>query len=79
MSSGDNKPISDLIFERIEDTLCLSDFACGIEKMDDFIHHKLQNYMNQTPCETYIVLMEQELRMYRVIVPMVPSEVPYIG
>jgi len=47
--------------------------------MDDFIHHKLQNYMNQTPCETYIVLMEQELRMYRVIVPMVPSEVPYIG
>lgn len=29
--------------------------------MDDFIHHKLQNYMNQTPCETYIVLMEQEI------------------
>ena len=61
MQSGDNPPIFDLIFERIEDTSLLSSFICGIKKLDDFIHHGLQTYIETIPCETYLVFMERKL------------------
>lgn len=41
----------DLVFERIDDASVLSNFYCGIQEMDDFIHEKLQDYLNRTECE----------------------------
>ena len=51
MQSGNNEEYIDLIFERIEDASILSNFYCGIPDMDDFIHEKLQGYLNRTECD----------------------------
>ena len=51
MQSGNNEEYIDLIFERIDDASVLSNFYCGIPDMDDFIHEKLQGYLNRTGCE----------------------------
>ena len=45
----------DLVFERIDDASVLSNFYCGIQDMDDFIHEKLQGYLNRTDCEAYVI------------------------
>ncbi len=51
MQSGNNEEYIDLIFERIENASILSNFYCGIPDMDDFIHEKLQGYLNRTECD----------------------------
>jgi hypothetical protein len=48
MQSGNNEEYIDLVFERIDDASVLSNFYCGIPDMDDFIHAKLQGYLNRT-------------------------------
>lgn len=55
MQSGNNEEYIDLIFERIEDASILSNFYCGIPDMDDFIHEKLQGYLNRTECDAYVI------------------------
>ena len=45
----------ELEFERIEDASVLLNFFCGINEMDDFIHSKLQSYINDSDCKTYVV------------------------
>ena len=61
MQFGDNLKSVELLFDRIEETSVLSNFVCGIEKMDDFIHNRLQEYMDTTPCETYSITMQGEI------------------
>jgi len=52
MQSGSNESeYVDFVFERIDDASVLSNFYCGIQEMDDFIHEKLQDYLNETECE----------------------------
>ena len=45
-----------LIYERTDDMSVLSDFYCGIQEMDDFIHVKLQAKIGRMPeLESYII------------------------
>ena len=55
MQSGNKEEYIDLVFERIDDASVLSNFYCGIQTMDDFIHDKLQEYLNKTDCDAFIV------------------------
>ncbi len=54
MSSGSEKISAKdtLIIERVEDASILSDFVCGVDEMDDFIHHALDAHI-QTSGEDY--------------------------
>ena len=61
MQSGSNEEYIDLVFERIDDASVLSNFYCGIPDMDDFIHEKLQGYLNRTGCEAYVIRQEDEI------------------
>lgn len=45
-----------LTYERTDDMSVLSDFYCGIEEMDHYIHNKLQAKVNSMPeLESYII------------------------
>ena len=44
-----------LSFEHTKDTNLLANFFCGIESIDDFIHHELQDYVNMGGCEMVLV------------------------
>lgn len=56
MLSGNNEEeYLDLVFERIDDASVLSNFYCGIDEMDEFIHNKLQDYLKETGCDTYTI------------------------
>lgn len=56
MQSGDNiYSTKQLIFERATDASVLSDFSCGIDSMDDFIHRELQEYLWMGSCQMYII------------------------
>lgn len=61
MQSGNNEEYIDLIFERIEDASILSNFYCGIPDMDDFIHEKLQGYLNRTECDAYVIKQNDDI------------------
>ena len=62
MQSGNNETVfADLVFERIDDASVLSNFYCGITEMDDFIHEKLQTYLSQTGCDTYVIRSGEEI------------------
>ena len=61
MQSGNNEEYIDLVFERIDDASVLSNFYCGIPDMDDFIHEKLQGYLNRTGCEAYVIKQKDEI------------------
>ena len=61
MLSGNNEEYIDLVFERIDDASVLSNFYCGITDMDDFIHEKLQGYLNRTGCEAYVIKQKNEI------------------
>ena len=61
MQSGNNEEYIDLVFERIDNASVLSNFYCGIPDMDDFIHAKLQGYLNRTGCEAYVIKQKNEI------------------
>jgi len=61
MQSGNNEEYIDLVFERIDDASILSNFYCGIPDMDDFIHEKLQGYLDRTGCEAYVIKQKEEI------------------
>ena len=62
MQSGNNETaFTDLVFERIDDASVLSNFYCGIPEMDDFIHQKLQGFLNRTDNNTYVVRYGEEI------------------
>ena len=61
MLSGNNEEYIDLVFERIDDASVLSNFYCGITDMDNFIHDKLQGYLNRTGCEAYVIRQKDEI------------------
>lgn len=44
-----------LIFERVTDASILSNFSCGIDSMDDFIHSELQDYLWMGSCQMYVI------------------------
>ena len=54
-SGSDVAEYLELVFERIDDASVLSNFYCGIQEMDDFIHNNLQDYLKRTDCEAYAV------------------------
>ena len=54
-SGSDVAEYLELIFERIDDASVLSNFYCGIQDIDDFIHERLQSYLNKTDCEVYVI------------------------
>ncbi|MBR5038236.1 MAG: GNAT family N-acetyltransferase [Prevotella sp.] len=48
-----------LTYERTDDMSVLSDFYCGIDEMDNFIHNKLQGKIDGIPeLESYIIREE---------------------
>lgn len=50
-----------LTYERTDDMSVLSDFYCGIEKMDNFIHDRLQAKINGMPeLESYVIREDGE-------------------
>ena len=57
MQSGNNEEYIDLVFERIDDASVLSNFYCAIPDMDDFIHAKLQGYLNRFRVQQYLDLI----------------------
>lgn len=60
MQSGSNSGTpKQLVFERITDAGILSDFSCGINYMDDFIHNGIQDYISMGSCKTYVVREEE--------------------
>ena len=61
MQSGNNEEYIELVFERIDDASVLSIFYCGISDMDDFIHEKLQGYLNRTGCEAFVIKQKDEI------------------
>lgn len=61
LSGNKEEEYLDLVFERIDDASVLSNFYCGIEEMDEFIHHKLQSYLTRTECEAYTVRQGEEI------------------
>ena len=61
MQSGNNEEYIDLVFERIDDVSVLSNFYCGIPDMDDFIHERLQGYLDKTGCEAYVIKHNNEI------------------
>lgn len=48
LSGNKEEEYINLVFERIDDASVLSNFYCGIDEMDEFIHNKLQDYLNKT-------------------------------
>ena len=60
-SGSDVAEYLELVFERIDDASVLSNFYCGIQEMDDFIHNNLQDYLKRTDCEAYAVKHEGEI------------------
>ena len=62
MQSGNKEEeYFDLVFERIDDASVLSNFYCGIDEMDEFIHNKLQEYVTKTGCDTYTIKQGDEI------------------
>ena len=62
MQSGINESeYIDLVFERIDDASVLSNFYCGIQDMDNFIHEKLQGYLSRTDCEAYAIKIGDDI------------------
>jgi GNAT superfamily N-acetyltransferase len=60
-SGSDIAEYMELVFERIDDASVLSNFYCGIQEMDDFIHKKLQGYLQRTDCEAYAIKHKGEI------------------
>lgn len=51
-----------LTYERTDDMSVLSDFYCGIDEMDDYIHDRLQAKIDKMPeLESYIVREGQDI------------------
>lgn len=48
LSGNKEEEYINLVFERIDDASVLSNFYCGIDEMDEFIHNKLQDYLKKT-------------------------------
>ena len=62
MQSGSNLDSpKQLVFERITDASVLSNFSCGIDSMDDFIHHELQDYIWMGSCQMYVIREDDEI------------------
>lgn len=62
MQSGSNSSSTkQLTFERTTDASALSDFFCGIQSMDDYIHKELQDYVSMGNCEMYIVREDNDV------------------
>lgn len=47
-----------LVISSLQDVSVLSDFCCGIEEMDDFIHNHLQESVSNHYCNSYVVRLE---------------------
>lgn len=50
-----------LTFERATDASALSNFTCGIDSIDDFIHNELQDYIYMGSCQLYIIRDESDV------------------
>ena len=51
-----------LDYERTDDMSVLSDFYCGIDEMDNFIHNRLQDKISRMPeLESYVVREQGEI------------------
>jgi len=48
-----------LFRESFTDASILSDFTCGLQKMDTFIHHHLQSYLDKYTCSAYCLYNEE--------------------
>ena len=48
----------ELSLKPLSDFSVLTDFRCGVQIMDDFIHHNLQSYVQQCVCSPYYLYDE---------------------
>lgn len=53
--------MNNLTIRQIENASSLSDFRCGIQAMDDFIHSGLNDSIRNHYCNSYSVYMDSEL------------------
>lgn len=58
---SNNQGKQNIIFERIDDASVLSNFYCGVQEMDDFIHEKLQHYLERTGCNAFVVKHDEQI------------------
>lgn len=61
MQSGNKTNLYELKFERADDVDALSNFVCGLPDIDDFIHHRLRDYVSMGGCELYVVKEQEEI------------------
>ena len=61
LSGNKEEEYINLVFERIDDASVLSNFYCGIDEMDEFIHNKLQDYLKKAGCDTYTIKQGDEI------------------
>ncbi len=50
-----------LIFERVNNARILSNFSCGLQSMDDFIHDDLQDYISMGSCQMYVIKEDNDI------------------
>ena len=50
-----------LTFEPLADCSMLSDFSCGVDEMDYFIHFRLENSVNNHYCQPYLSMTRQKI------------------
>lgn len=50
-----------LIIERASSASVLSNFYCGIEELDNFIHDELQGYIDMGSCKLYIAKEDDDI------------------
>lgn len=84
LSGNKEEEYINLVFERIDDASVLSNFYCGIDEMDEFIHNKpiktkkysavgFYSKCDFTPAEVPLSYKDT-LRMYKVLHPTSPQE-----
>ena len=61
LSGNREEEYLELVFERIDDASVLSNFYCGIDDMDEFIHNKFQEYLKKPGCDTYTIKQGDEI------------------
>ena len=58
--NNSNSP-KQLSFERTTDSSVLSNFSCGIDSMDEFIHNELQDYLWMGSSELYVIRENEDI------------------
>lgn len=57
-----------LTIEKTKESSLLSDFSCGIESIDDFIHSELQSYVDMGNCQLFLVRENSIINIFMALI-----------